>query len=91
MDSAIICDKVIDTDAKPSPKVDDETKTIPTNSNEKKVTCKMQNFYISLAFSLVTVELLIAVGIYCYLIKCWAKQWHYYFTTQNENKSILII
>ena len=32
-DLAIICDEVIDTD--------DETKAIPTNFNEKKVTCKM--------------------------------------------------
>ena len=33
-DSAIICDEVIDADAKLSPKDDDETKTIPTSFNE---------------------------------------------------------
>ena len=50
-DPAIICDEVIDADSKLSPKDDnDEAKTIPTNSNEKKVTCKAQNFYILLAF-----------------------------------------
>ena len=50
-DSAIICDEVIDADAKLSPEdSDDETKTIPTIFNEKKVTCKTQNFYILLAF-----------------------------------------
>ena len=37
-DSAIICDEVID--------ADNETKTIPTNFNEKKVTCKTQYFYV---------------------------------------------
>ena len=61
-DSAIICDEVIDAD-------DGETKTIPINFNEKKVTCKTQNFYILLAFLLITIVLLIAVSIYCYLIK----------------------
>ena len=29
---------------------DEEIKTIPTNLNKKKVTCKMQSFYILLAF-----------------------------------------
>ena len=39
-------------------KHDDET-----NFNEKKVTCKTQNFYILLAFLLITIALLIAVTI----------------------------
>ena len=39
------------------------------NFNEKKATCKVQNFYILLAFLLITIALLIAVSIYCYLIK----------------------
>ena len=39
------------------------------NLNEKKTTCKMQNFYILLKFLLITIVLLIAVSIYCYLIK----------------------
>ena len=46
----ITCDEIIDADAKLSAKDDDETKTIPTNSNEKKTTCKMQNVYILIAF-----------------------------------------
>ena len=76
-DSAIVCDVVIDANAKLSPKDnDDETKTIPTNFNKKKVTCKTQNFYILLAFLLITIALLIAVSIYCYLIKYQAKQKH---------------
>ena len=36
-DSAIMCDEVTET-------YDEETKTIPTNFNEKKATCKTQNF-----------------------------------------------
>ena len=36
---------------------------------EKKAICKVQSFYIVLAFLLITVTLLIAVRIYCYLIK----------------------
>ena len=48
---------------------DEETKTIPTNFNEKKATCKTQNFYILLSILLITIALLITVSIYCYLIK----------------------
>ena len=61
--SAIICDEVIDVDAKVSPNYDDKTKTIPTNFNEKKATCRMQSFYILLAFLLTTITLLIVVSI----------------------------
>ena len=57
-----MCDEVIES-------YDEETKTIPTNFNEKKATCKTRNFYILLA-------LLIAVSIYCYMMKFWAKQKH---------------
>ena len=70
-DSVITCDKIIDVEAKP---YNEETKTIPTNFNEKQTTCKTQNFCILLAFLLITIALLIAVSIYCYLIKYQAKQ-----------------
>ena len=40
-----------------------------TNFNEKNITCKTQSFYILLAFLLITIALLIAVSIYCYLLK----------------------
>ena len=43
---AIICNEVIDANAKLSQKDDDETKTIPTGFNKKKATPKIQNFYI---------------------------------------------
>ena len=42
-DLSIKCDKIIESE-------DEETKTILTNFNKKKETCKTQNFYISLAF-----------------------------------------
>ena len=56
-DSAFMCDEIIE-----------ETKTIPTNFNEKNISCKIQNFYILLAFLLITIALLIDVSIYYYLI-----------------------
>ena len=46
----------------------EETKTVPTNFIEKAI-CKTQNFYILLAFFLITVALFIASSIYCYLVK----------------------
>ena len=48
---------------------DKEVKTIPTNFNEKNITCKRQSSYVLLTFLLITITLLIAFSIYCYLIK----------------------
>ena len=58
---------------------------------EQKVACKTQNFYILLAFSLVTIALLIAVSIYRYLIKYRAKQKHLlpFHVTNNKLKEIM--
>ena len=42
----------------------------------KNITCKTKKFYILLAFLLITIALLRAVGIYCYMIKSQAKQKH---------------
>ena len=53
-DSTIICDEVTES-------YDEEIKTISKNFNEKKVTCKTQNFYVLAAFLLITIALLIAV------------------------------
>ena len=50
-DSTIISDEGIDS-------YDEETKSILTNFNERKATCKAQNFYILLAFLLITIALL---------------------------------
>ena len=61
-DSVIIPDKVRES-------YNEETKTVPTNFIEKKATCQTRSFYILLTFLLITIVLLIAVSIYCYLIK----------------------
>ena len=50
-DSTITSDEGIDS-------YDEETKSILTNFNETKATCKAQNFYILLAFLLITIALL---------------------------------
>ena len=68
-DSVITCDKVIEL-------YDEQTKTIPTNFNEKNIAFKTQSFYILLAFLLITVTLFMFVSIYCDLIKYQAKQKH---------------
>ena len=47
-----------------------------TSFNEKNINCKTQNFYILLAFLLITIASLIIDTLYCYLIKCRAKQKH---------------
>ena len=60
--SAITCDEII------------ESYNGKTNFRGKKVICKTQNFYILLAFLLITIALLIAVSIYCYLIKYRGKK-----------------
>ena len=65
-DSAIPCDEVIES-------YDEEAKTISTNFNEKKATCKIQIFYILLAFLLITITLLITVSIYCLFDKISSK------------------
>ena len=40
------------------------------------MTCKTQSFHILLAFLLITIALLIAVCIYCFVIEYRAKQKH---------------
>ena len=64
-DSAITCDEFIDAEAQSN----DEK---PNKFECKNITCKMQNFYILLAFLLITIALLISVSIY--LIKYRAKE-----------------
>ena len=51
----------------------------------------MQNFYILYAFLLITIALLIAVIIYCYLIKYQAKQKHLlsFHLTDNQLKETM--
>ena len=83
--SAITCDEIIEL-------YEEETKTIPTNLNEKKkATCKRQSFYILLALLLITIALLIAVSIYCYLRKYPVKQKHSlsFHDTNKELREVL--
>ena len=58
---------------------------------KKNIPCRTQNFYILLAFLLITIALLIAVSIYCYLIKYRAKQKHLlpFNFTNNKLKEII--
>ena len=64
--SMIACAEVINS-------FDEEIKTILTNFNEKKVTYKTRYFCILLAFLLISIALLIAVSIYCYMMKYQTK------------------
>ena len=66
-DSTITCDEIMESYV-------EERKIIPTIFNERKATCKRQNFYILLAVLLIIIALLIAVSIYCYLIKYLTRQ-----------------
>ena len=78
-DSAIMCNEIIEP-------YDDKT-----NSNEKQANCKTQKLYILLAFLLITIALLMAVSIYCYLIKYWGKQKHLlpFHLTDNKLKETI--
>ena len=82
-DSAIMRNEITDTEAKSNK---EETKT---NFNENNANCKMQNFYILLEFLLISIGLLIAVSIYCYLIKYRAKQLLPFYYTNNELREVL--
>ena len=84
-DSVIACDEIIDADAK-AKSDDKETKTILKN-----IICETKSFYILLAFLLSAITLLIAVTIYCYLIKHKPKQKHLlpFYLTNNELKEVL--
>ena len=77
----ITCDEIIDVV---------ETKRVTKNFKEKDAICKTKKFYISLAFLLITIALLIAVSIYCYLIKNWATYLLPYCNTSNKLKKLRI-
>ena len=74
--SVITCDEIIE----------EKSKTVTTSFNEEKGSCKTKNFSISLAFLVITIALLIAVSIYCYMIKHKAnRNTYYHFTSQITN------
>ena len=74
-DSVIMCDEITEEKA-------------PKTFNGRKAAFKTQNFYILLAFLLITVALLIVASISCYLIKYRAKQKRLlpFHVTNNELK-----
>ena len=69
----------------------EETKPIPIDFNEKKATFKTQSFYISLAFLLITIALLKALSVYCYMTNYRVKQKHLlpFHFTNNKLKEII--
>ena len=77
-DSAIICDEVIES-------FDEEI-----NFNEKKAIWKTDNFYILLAFLLVTIALLTAINIYYYLIIYQGKHLLPFHNTNNKSSKFCI-
>ena len=83
-DSAITCGRIMES-------YNDQTKIIVTNLNEKNITCRTQNVYILLGFLLITIALLEAVSIYCYLIKYRGKQKYLlpFHKTNNKLKEIM--
>ena len=70
---------------------DAETKTNQTNFNEENITWNTQNFYILLAFLLITTALLIVVSTYCYLIKYQTKQEHLLLFHVTNDKVINVL
>ena len=83
--SAIRCDEIIDPDAEVSN--NEETKTIPTNFNEKNIIVKTKKKFFLLAFLLITKALLRALNVYCFLIKCQTKQKHMFKKTDCNTKT----
>ena len=76
-DSAVICDEIINVKE--------------NNFNEKKyITSKTQIFYILLAFLSITIVLLIAVSINCYMIK-YRRKHLFHFTTQIINQTSFLL
>ena len=85
-DSGIMCDEIAEScEEDVKDKLHNET-----NLNEKMAACKMQ-IYVLLAFLLITIALLIAVSICCYLIKYQTKQKNLllFHDTHKEIKQVL--
>ena len=60
------------------------------NFNEKNIAYKIQNLYILLSFSLITIVLMIAISIYCFLIKCQKKGLLTFHNTNNKLNKFLV-
>ena len=69
--------------------IEEEAKRVALNFNEKNVVCKTKHFCVLLAFLLITIALLIAVSISCYLIKDKPKEKHFLpFDIRNNESQI---
>ena len=81
-DSVITCEEIIE-----------DTKSIPTNFNEKTIICEAKNLYILLTFLLITIALLTAVGISLCIVKYKVKQKHLLprYITNKKFKEVLEI
>ena len=89
-DWVVICHEIIEV-IKNVPTNTISKNPISTNFNKKKVTCKIENFYILLKFLLITISLLIIISIYCYLKNINQKQGHllpFYHIANNINKKM---
>ena len=84
-DSVIKCNEIKDAEAK---SYNEETKTVTANFSEKKQPAKHKSYIFYLHF----IALLIAVSIYCYLIKYKIKQKHLLpcYNTNNKFKKFCI-
>ena len=81
-DLVVACDEIIDP-LRPEP-----TKTLQIIFKHRRGTCKMKNFYILLAFSLINILLLITVGSFYYYqhVKHRSKQKKILLCCHNNNK-----
>ena len=75
-DSVNRCDAIVETTKSTLVKIFPTKNTSTKNSST--------NFYVLLDFLFITITL-IAVSIYCYLLKYRAKQKHYHITSQLKN------
>ena len=88
-DSAIMCNEIIDgvrpeALATPANSYEEATKGVPTkNASTQSTSTK---FFILVIFSLIDIALLIAVSIYCYLMKYQAKQKYLLPYHESNNK-----
>ena len=79
--SVITCDEIIE----------EETKTVTKNFNEKNGICKTKNLFILRAFLSITIAFMIYVSVCCYLINYKVKQNQLlpFYVTNNELKEVL--
>ena len=68
----------------------EEAKTATTSFNKQNANCERKNSYVLLPLS-ITITLLIAVSIYCYLIKSIQKHLLPYYITNDKLKKVVCV